>query len=302
MRSCSRSSSIRTSPTPRSSSVCDTVCAHPLRLDDARHRDDLVAAHDERPAVTVGARDLGVDEHVLHLLRAAGEPVAGPPPPYSKAWQPRFDAPRLPRRPGRSRSTRPRLEPQPVVLAHRLHAAAEVDALRADRRRRAARRAPAASSAARRARAGRSRAPRDGSARAAAATSSRIRPRSVSAFDESLAPLEAALAAVRLGLLAPDAEERPDDAVLAPDLDALRRPARGEPVEDRLDLVGERVPGRAQLGRRGTSSARRAAPPRSHSARRPARPRRRSARRTRRASASDSAPRRPWSTCSADTR
>ena len=51
----------------------------PVGLDDPGHGDDLVAAHDERPAFAVGAWDLGVDEHVLDLLRAAGEPVAGPP-------------------------------------------------------------------------------------------------------------------------------------------------------------------------------------------------------------------------------
>ena len=53
-------------------------------------------------------------------------------------------------------------------------------------------------------------------------------------------------------------------------------PARGEAVEDRLDLVGERVAGRAQPAWRGTSSGRRAARPRSSSALPPGRPRRRS--------------------------
>src|SRR5438093_1144508 len=96
IRSCSRSSSIRTSPTPPSSSVCDTYDRHPLRVDDPRHGDDLVAPHDERPTFAVGARDLGVDEHVLHLPLATGEPVAGPPPPYLKAWQPRLDTPASP--------------------------------------------------------------------------------------------------------------------------------------------------------------------------------------------------------------
>src|SRR3954453_21493713 len=93
MRSWSRSSSISTSPTPRSSSVCDTSRTHPLLLDDAGYRHDLVTAHDERPAVAVGARDLGVDEHVLHLLRSAGEPVARPPASYLEAGQPRLDPP-----------------------------------------------------------------------------------------------------------------------------------------------------------------------------------------------------------------
>src|SRR5262249_7792828 len=57
--------------------------------------------------------------------------------------------------------------------------------------------------------------------------------------------LEPSLAAVGLRLLAPHAEERAHDPVLAGHLDAGCGPARGEPVEDRLDLVGERVAGRA---------------------------------------------------------
>ena len=59
-------------------------------------------------------------------------------------------------------------------------------------------------------------------------------------------PLEALGDAVGLRLLAPDDEERPDDPVLAADLDAGRRPARREAEEDRLDLVGGGVAGRAQ--------------------------------------------------------
>jgi hypothetical protein len=53
-------------------------------------------------------------------------------------------------------------------------------------------------------------------------------------------------AAVRVGLLATDAEERPDDAVLAAPLDPARSAARDEAVEDRLDLVGRRVAGGAE--------------------------------------------------------
>src|SRR5581483_8142457 len=135
MRSCSRSSSIRISPTASSSwasLACDTVRRHPLRLDDARDGDHVVAAHDERPAFTVGARDLRVDEHVLHLLPTACEPVAGPPPPYLKPWEPGLDAPaaELDRAVQRNRAG---LEPQAVVLAHGLDAAAEIDALRGGR-------------------------------------------------------------------------------------------------------------------------------------------------------------------------
>src|SRR5205823_4353094 len=59
-------------------------------------------------------------------------------------------------------------------------------------------------------------------------------------------PLEPTRPAEGFGLLAPDAEQRPNDAVLAADLDPLRVAARGEAVDDRLDLVGERVTGRAE--------------------------------------------------------
>ena len=46
-------------------------------------------------------------------------------------------------------------------------------------------------------------------------------PRFVSAFEESTAVLEAVLLAVALGVLSPDLQERPHDAVLALRLDAL---------------------------------------------------------------------------------
>src|SRR5438067_8474191 len=133
MRACSASSSIRISPTPRSSSVADTGHPHPLGLDDSRDSDDLVTAHHERPAFAVGAWDLCVDEHVLQFLPAAGESVAGTPPPYCKPWQLGFDAPRPPVDAAAQRD-RAALEPEPVVLAHGLDAAAEVDPPRGDGR------------------------------------------------------------------------------------------------------------------------------------------------------------------------
>src|ERR671924_186343 len=52
--------------------------------------------------------------------------------------------------------------------------------------------------------------------------------------------------AVRLGLLAPDGQQRTHDAVLAPGLDTTGLAARDEPVEDGLDLVGRGVAGRPQ--------------------------------------------------------
>src|SRR5947209_8338920 len=51
-------------------------------LEDPGHRDDVVTADDERPRLALGSADLGVDEHVLSLLRAAGEAVSRPPAPY----------------------------------------------------------------------------------------------------------------------------------------------------------------------------------------------------------------------------
>ena len=56
--------------------------------------------------------------------------------------------------------------------------------------------------------------------------------------------------AVGLGLGTPKRQQRPDDAVLALRLDPGRAAARGQPVEDRLDLIGRGVAGRAQPIRR----------------------------------------------------
>jgi hypothetical protein len=53
-------------------------------------------------------------------------------------------------------------------------------------------------------------------------------------------------AAVGLGLLAPERQQRPDDPVLASGLDPDRVPAGDEAVEDGLDLVGGGVAGGAQ--------------------------------------------------------
>src|SRR5947209_3468315 len=117
MRLRSASSSMRTSLTPRSSSVCDTFDANSFRLDDSGHCDDLVATHDERPRLALRAGNLRVDEHVLDLLAPPGQPVAGAPGSYLKPWQLRLDAPRAPadlafERNGRS------FEPDAVVFAH----------------------------------------------------------------------------------------------------------------------------------------------------------------------------------------
>src|SRR5689334_13342444 len=123
---------MRISATSRSRSVA--LCVDPLRLDDPRHRDDLVAAHDQWPRLAGRTRDLRVDEHVLDLLRPSGEPVAGAPGPYLKAWLVGGDAPRAPAHLA-VECDRRALEPDAVVLAHGGDAAAEVEPPRAGRRR-----------------------------------------------------------------------------------------------------------------------------------------------------------------------
>src|SRR5918994_2088751 len=132
IRDCSVGSSISTSPTAPSSSVCVTLRAHPLGFDDARHCDDLVTAHDERPRLALGAGDLGVDEHILDLPPAPGKSVAGAPPSYLKATLAGGDPPRAPADLAIQRD-RGLLEPDLVVLPDRGNAAAEVEPLRADR-------------------------------------------------------------------------------------------------------------------------------------------------------------------------
>src|SRR6266516_3612461 len=124
---------MRTSLTPRSSSVADTPRTHSLGLDDSRHRDDLVPAHDERPRLAFRAGDLRVDENVLDLLAPPGEAIACPPGSYLKAWQVRLDAPRAPADLALQRD-RCALEPDAVVLTNEEPAAAELDALAPDRR------------------------------------------------------------------------------------------------------------------------------------------------------------------------
>src|SRR5437762_11861962 len=119
---------MRTSVTPRSSSVCDTRCAHSFRLDDSRDRDDVVAAHHERPRLAGGTGNLRVDEHVLDLLRSSGEPIAGTPGPYLKAWEVRGNPPLAPHH-LTVEGAWGVLEPHTVVLTHRGEAAAEVEAI-----------------------------------------------------------------------------------------------------------------------------------------------------------------------------
>src|SRR5207244_9398964 len=125
MRARRASSSIRTSLTPRSSSAWDTLGAHPLCLDDSRHGQDLVPAHDERPRLALRAGNLRVDENVLDLLAPPGEPVTRAPGSYLKAWELRLDAPRAPPHLALERDRRT-LEPGAVGLANEQPSAAEL--------------------------------------------------------------------------------------------------------------------------------------------------------------------------------
>src|SRR5215469_10769377 len=132
MRRWRSSSSIRTSLTARSSSVALSVYLRVLH--DSRHRDDLVAAHHERPRLALRARNLRVDEHVLDLASPPRQPVAGPPSAHSKPWQLRANSPLSPADLS-GKVDRPLLEPETLVLANGLDAPAEVDAPRSRRRR-----------------------------------------------------------------------------------------------------------------------------------------------------------------------
>src|SRR6476659_5475719 len=237
MRRWRLSSSIRTSVTARSSSVADSF---DLRmLDDAGHGHNLVPAHDERPRFALRARHLRVDEHVLDLAPPTRQPVAGPPSTHSKPFELRADSPVAPADLA-GELDRPSLEPEALVLAHGLEAAAEVDALRADGRReqlgeRRWERVAAVERAQQVLVGGRMEAAQEGQDLVTDQSPLRVGVRGV---DTELQPGRAAVA---LCLLAPERQQRMNDSVVALRRDAGRRPARDEPVEDRLDLVRGRV-------------------------------------------------------------
>src|SRR5262249_36367043 len=117
---------MRISATSRSSSVCDTLAAHSFRLDDPRHRDDLVAAHDRRPRRASGGGHFSVAEPVWVLLRPPGERAAGAPGSYLKPWPARRDPPLPPADFAVERDRRP-LEPDALVLPHGRDSAAQVE-------------------------------------------------------------------------------------------------------------------------------------------------------------------------------
>ena len=188
------------------------------------------------------------------------------------------------------------------MLAHGLDAAAEVDALRADRRveqlgERRRHRPPRLERAQDVLARG-----RDGSARAAAGSRRGSGRASCPAFDESTrnaSPRSRQKASVSSRQSGSSGRTTPSSRR---GLIPFVFPLVDEPVEDRLDLVARGVAGRAQpvraLARSGASRS--SASPTPARVER-ARPRRRAPRAQKRASSSDSAPRRPWSTCSAET-
>src|SRR5262249_15205743 len=114
-----------------SSSVALT--AHSFVLDDARHRDNLVSAHDERPRLALRARHLRIDEDVLDLPAPTRQAVSWPPSAHFKPWQLGADHP-LPPAHLAGDLYGSLLEPEPLVLAYRLQTAAKVDALGANGR------------------------------------------------------------------------------------------------------------------------------------------------------------------------
>ena len=184
-------------------------------------------------SVALGARDLRVDEHVLDLLpcgRRAGRPGRQP-----RTLRPGSSIRCVDRPSDAPAAHRALLEREPVVLAHGADAAAEVGAARTARRR-AARAASARAPAAARPLVGErercSRAAAGWSRLRAAGGSRRGSARAcVSAFERVARGSRGRVAAVRLGLLAPERQQRPDDAVLArgliPRVARSRRAGRG---------------------------------------------------------------------------
>src|SRR2546430_17712535 len=121
---------MRISETARSNSVCDTLGKNSFHLDDPGHGDDLVPTYDERPRLAGRTGDLRVDEHVLDLLRSPGEPIAGAPGSYLKAWEARGNPPFAPVH-LRVEHHWCSLEPDALVLPHSRQPATEVEPLRA---------------------------------------------------------------------------------------------------------------------------------------------------------------------------
>src|SRR5436853_7176797 len=114
MRACSASSSIRISPTPRSRSVRVVIPLRPhaVSFHDAGYRyHSAIGTSDDRPAGALAARNLRVDEQVLHFFPPSREPVAGAAGAHLEARHVARDRPR-PEADGAA------LEAEASVLAH----------------------------------------------------------------------------------------------------------------------------------------------------------------------------------------
>ena len=279
--------------------------SYPGVVHDPGHGDDLVAADDERPGLALRPRHLRVDEHVLDLLAAAGEPVARRASRALEARDARTRSSSRPsdraverdRAPARARRwSYSRTATTPPPRSTRFEPSGEASSSSSAR---STARGSAAGSL-ERARGGSARRP--GGAAAAAAGSRRgsgrascrgsTSRRGTRAPRRGSTPRSPRARRVSSGRTTPSSRR-----AWIP----RGRAARDEAVEDRLDLVGGGVPGRAQavrrervaqvaqlgLGAAGAGASTTSAPSRS---------------RQKRASASDSSPRSPWFTCSAETR
>src|SRR5918992_2063848 len=89
----------------------------------AGHRDDLLAAYDERPGLALGTRHLRVHEQVLHLLTAARKTIAGAPRSDVEARQVGLDRPGTPANTA-AEGHRALLEPEAVLPPRRAEASA----------------------------------------------------------------------------------------------------------------------------------------------------------------------------------
>ena len=211
-------------------------------IGDPRNGDDLVPGDDDRPRVAGVARHLRVDEEVLHLLPPTGEPVSGAARADDEPRSRALDPPRA--------EAHAALEADVVVLAHGTQPAAEVGGLRAVARREELGERPLEPSREPRALLGQREevllGARDGAVGGAGGSPCRMSPRFVLGVRGVDPVLEAVLLAVALRVLSPDLQQRPNDAVLALRLDALRAARGHEAVEDGLDLIGRSVACRAQ--------------------------------------------------------
>ena len=220
-----RASTPLTTPSHPGASTRPGTATTPSLDDDERPRVAFELAAPWRPRAHP-APSGGARESIARTAAADDEPgtarptaTTGPIAPLLRAAARRTRAPRACRRRGRPYACRP--------------------ARTGDRRASAPAR-EAGGDARSRARAG---SPRRAAStrRSSGRTSRRIRPAHGVVVRLVEADVESVYAAVLLGLVTPDVEQRTHDAVVAARTDAARRSAREQPVEHRLELVARRV-------------------------------------------------------------